>query len=71
MTAAIAAIAVAAIGGPLMWLLHRLDRNNTAQHGQSIEVLTRLDSKVDRLDSKLDRLDTQLDTHLKDPRRHR
>ena len=71
MTTAITAIVVALIAGPLMWLLARLDRRNTRQHGQSIEVLERLDGKVDRLDTKLDRLDTQLDKHLNDPRRHR
>jgi hypothetical protein len=64
MTALITALAVAFIGGPLMWLLARLDRRNTEQHGQSIESLTRLDGKVDRLDAKLD-------TPTHDNRRHR
>ena len=71
MTGLITAIVVAVIGGPLMWLLARLDRRNTEQHGQSIAVLTRLDQKVDRLDEKVDRLDQKVDTHLNDPRRHR
>jgi hypothetical protein len=70
-TALITALAVALIGGPVMWLLARLDRRNTKQHGQSIDILERLDGKVDRLDGKVDRLDTKIDTHNNDTRRHR
>lgn len=71
MTAAITAICVALIAGPMMWLLARLDRRNTEQHGQSVEILTRLDGKVDRLDAKVDRLDGKHDDHHNDHRRHR
>jgi len=71
MTALITALAVAVIGGPVMWLLARLDRRNTQQHGQSIDILERLDGKVDRLDAKVDRLDTKIDNHNNDTRRHR
>lgn len=71
MTALITALAVALIGGPVMWLLARLDRRNTTQHGQSIDILERLDGKVDRLDGKVDRLDGKIDTHNNDTRRHR
>ena len=71
MTALITALAVALIGGPVMWLLARLDRRNTKQHGQSIDILERLDGKVDRLDGKVDRLDGKIDTHNNDTRRHR
>ena len=71
MTALITALAVALIGGPVMWLLARLDRRNTKQHGQSIDILERLDGKVDRLDGKLDRLDTNLDNHTNDKKGHR
>jgi hypothetical protein len=70
-TAAITAICVALIAGPMMWLLARLDRRNTEQHGQSVEILTRLDGKVDRLDAKVDRLDGKHDDHHNDHRRHR
>jgi hypothetical protein len=70
-TAAITAICVALIAGPIMWLLARLDRRNTQQHGQSVEILTRLDGKVDRLDAKVDRLDGKHDEHHNDHRRHR
>jgi hypothetical protein len=71
MSAAVAAVAVAVIGGPIMWLLRRLDRRNSEQHGQSIGILERLDGKVDRLDGKVDRLNEQLDTHTSDTRKHR
>ena len=71
MIALITALAVALIGGPVMWLLARLDRRNTKQHGQSIDILERLDGKVDRLDGKVDRLDGKIDTHNNDTRRHR
>ena len=39
MEAAIGAIVVALITGPLMWMLHRLDKRNTEQHGQSMTML--------------------------------
>ncbi|CAB4168384.1 hypothetical protein UFOVP1266_6 [uncultured Caudovirales phage] len=71
MTALITALAVALIGGPVMWLLARFDRRNTKQHGQSIDILERLDGKVDRLDAKVDRLDEKIDNHNNDNRRHR
>ena len=71
MNTAYAAIACALIGGPLMILMSRFDRRNSQQHGQSIDILTRLDGKVDRLDEKVDRLDAKTDTHNNDTRRHR
>ena len=71
MTALITALAVALIGGPVMWLLARLDRRNTKQHGQSIDILERLDGKVDRLDGKIDRLDTKIDNHINDKKGHK
>lgn len=71
MSGAIAAIAVALIGGPLMVFMRRFDRRNTEQHGQSVEILQRLDGKVDRLDGKVDRLDAKVDEHHNDGRKHR
>ena len=46
-------ISVAAIGGPLMWLLQRLDRRNTEQHGENQRVLERIEEKVDDVKSDL------------------
>lgn len=61
---ALTLIAVAVIGGPIMWLLSRFDRRNTEQHRENQDLLTRIDGKVDRLDVKVDRLDRQIDNHI-------
>lgn len=71
MTGLIAAIAVAVIGGPVMWLLHRYDRRNTQQHGHNQQTLDRIETKLDRHDGKLDRLDQRLTDHMDDKRGHR
>lgn len=54
-------IVVALIGGPTMWFLDRLgkridrlDQNNTAQHGVSVQVLERVEQKIDGLDKRMD-----------------
>lgn len=64
MSAAIAAVAVALIAGPIMWALTRLDRRNTNQHAQNLDRLDRLNAKLDRHDAKLDRLTDRLEDHL-------
>ncbi len=71
MTALISAIAVAVIGGPIMWWLRRFDQRNTAQHADNGTTLTRIEDKLDRHDGKLDRLDAKLDRHIDDKRGHR
>ena len=71
MTALIAAVAVAVISGPIMWLLHRLDRRNSQQHGHNQQTLDRIETKLDRHDGKLDRLDSRLSTHIDDKRGHK
>lgn len=65
------AIVVAVIGGPLMWVLSRLERRNTEQHNNSMQVLKatqrlveQIDGKVDRVDDKVERLDNRLFHHL-------
>ena len=68
-------IIVALITGPLMWLLYRFDKRNTEQHGQNMQVLNRVETKVDRMDGKVDRLDEKVDridgrvTNLEKPAR--
>lgn len=47
-------VLVALIGGPVMWLLHRFDRRNTAQHEGNMGVLYRIENKVDKLDERVD-----------------
>lgn len=61
MTAVWVPVLVALIGGPVMWFLSRLDKRNTEQHGRSMEVLERVESKMDRVDGKVDRLDAKVD----------
>jgi len=56
-------VAVALIGGPVMFLLHRFDKRNTVQHEGNMGVLNRIEGKVDRLD---ERIDGHIDWHLKD-----
>lgn len=61
MSAAWIPVLVALIGGPVMWFLSRLDKRNTEQHGRSMEILERVETKMDRVDDKVDRLDAKVD----------
>jgi hypothetical protein len=54
-------IIVAVIGGPLMWFLARFDKRNTQQHGANMEVLHRIETKVDKVD---DRVHSHITWHL-------
>lgn len=69
-------VAIIGGGGPVMFMLSRLDRRNTEQHGQNQQVLTRIEDKVDRLDGKVERvdnkterIDVRLDRHINDDHR--
>ena len=55
-------IVVALIGGPLMLLLTKFDKRNTAQHGANMEVLQSIEVKVDKID---ERLEGHIDWHYK------
>jgi hypothetical protein len=71
MNAAWSAIVVAVIGGPLMWLLYRLDRRNTQQHGESIKIIQEVqrdvkDVKGDIHDVKADVRDLKSDVRRLD-----
>jgi hypothetical protein len=64
--AAWSAVVVALIGGPVMWALYRLDKRNTQQHGQSIEIIQEVqenvkDIKGDMRDVKADVRDLKSD----------
>jgi hypothetical protein len=59
MNAAWSAVIVAVIGGPVMWLLYRLDKRNTEQHGQSIAIIQEV--KNDVKDMKGDMHDVKAD----------
>lgn len=54
-------VAVALIGGPVMFFLHRFDRRNTEQHEGNMGVLNRIEGKVDRLD---DRIHSHIEWHV-------
>ena len=71
MNAAWSAIIVAVIGGPVMWLLYRLDKRNTQQHGESIRVIQEVrndvkDVKGDLHDVKADVRDLKSDVRRLD-----
>jgi hypothetical protein len=67
-------IAVALIGGPVMWFLSRFDKRNTEQHGANMEILERVETKLDRMDGKVDRVDEKVErldnrvTNLESPK---
>ena len=46
-------IVVALIGGPMMWGLHRLEKRNTAQHGESLSTLHRIETRIEKLDDRI------------------
>lgn len=54
-------LAVALIGGPVMWFLTRFDKRNTDQHAQNQAVLTRIESKIEKVD---DRLNDHITWHI-------
>lgn len=58
------AIIVALIGGPLMWFLARFDANNTKQHNANMNVLQRIEGKVDNVETKLGKVDDRLNSHI-------
>lgn len=53
METAIVSVVVALIGGPLMWLLHRLDKRNTEQHQDNLDTLYDIRNRVDDVNNKL------------------
>jgi len=64
MEAVVVPIVVALIGGPMMWLLRRLEKSNTSQHDANMRELNRVARSVERVDEKMDRLDHRIDAHL-------
>jgi hypothetical protein len=61
MEAAIAAIIVALVSGPLMYMLNRLDKKanaavaqNSAEHAENQAALLRIQETVSRVDTRLD-----------------
>jgi hypothetical protein len=62
--AVIVPISIAVIGGPLMWLLTRFEKNNSKQHGQNMHVLKRIEDKVTTIETKVSKVDDRLNSHI-------
>ena len=61
-----AVIASALISGPLMWLLYRLDKRNTKQHGESVDILKSVQEDVKDVKDMQVWMDLKLDKHIKE-----
>jgi hypothetical protein len=57
-------IIVALIGGPLMFLVRMLDRHNTRQHDQNMDVLTSIKASVEEVKNDVKQIDTRLERHI-------
>jgi hypothetical protein len=57
-------IIVALIGGPLMFLVRMLDRHNTRQHGQNMDVLTSIKASVEEVKNDVKQIDARLEHHI-------
>lgn len=60
---AIGVVGAAVVGGPVMYIVHRLRRENTEQHAQSLTVITDIAEKVGRVDEKVDRVSDLINDH--------
>lgn len=58
----IAAAAPAVVAGPVMWFLSKFDKRNSEQHRGNMDVLDRIEGKVDKLD---ERVDGHIEWHMK------
>lgn len=64
MEAAWAVVVSALISGPLMWLLYRLDKRNTHQHGQAVDLIKSVKQDVKDVKSMQIWMDKKLDRHI-------
>jgi hypothetical protein len=64
MTAAWSALLVALISGPLMWVLYRLDKRNTSQHGQAVDLIQSVKHDVKEVKDMQVWMDMKLDKHI-------
>lgn len=62
--AAYSAIIVALISGPLMWLLYRLEKKNTDQHGQAIDLIASVKDDIKEVKDMQIWMDLKLDRHV-------
>lgn len=66
MEAALAAVMVALISGPLMWLLYRLDRNNSSQHNTAVELIKSVKTDIQEIKDMQVWTDLKLTRHTKE-----
>jgi len=57
---------VALISGPLMWLLYRLDKNNSSQHGEAIELIKTVKDDIQEVKDMQIWTDSKLTKHTKE-----
>ena len=62
--AAYSAIIVALVSGPIMWLLYRLDRRNTEQHGSAVNLIQSVKKDISEVKDMQVWMDLKLDRHV-------
>lgn len=66
MDATWSAVMVALISGPLMWLLYRLDKNNSNQHGAAVELIKSVKDDIQEVKDMQIWTDSKLTKHVRD-----
>ena len=73
MSPAWSAILVALISGPIMWVLYRLDKRNTEQHGNAVDLIRQVKNDVKEVKDiqvwtnlKIDQQGDVIKQHLED-----
>ena len=64
MDAAWAVVLSALISGPLMWVLYRLDKRNTDQHGKAVDLIKSVKDDVQEVKHMQVWMDKKLDRHI-------
>ena len=54
----------ALISGPLMWLLYRLEKKNTDQHGKAVDLIKSVKDDVREVKHMQVWIDKKLDKHI-------
>jgi hypothetical protein len=66
MFAAWSGIMVALISGPLMWLLYRLDKNNSSQHNTAVELIKSVKTDIQEIKDMQVWTDLKLTKHIRE-----
>lgn len=66
MDATWSAVMVALISGPLMWLLYRLDKNNSSQHGAAVDLIKSVKDDIQEVKDMQIWTDSKLTKHVRD-----